>query len=145
MPGYLGFGGPQVQELSFEQSDHGLALVLSHALLQEFEEEKLYRRAPIFLLDRIDQASFQFLGLDEQAQLTGWTNEWAEPGKMPVAVSLEIEFEEEVFTSWPLLSASVRVDFSALQGLVPGEENEINPSSIRNLMIMNEMNKNKKK
>jgi len=141
MPGYLGFGGPQVQELSFEQSDHGLALVLSHALLQGFEEEKLYQRDPIFLLDRIDQASFQFLGLDEQEQLSGWTDDWAEPNKMPVAVSLEIEFEEGVFTSWPLLSASVRIDLNALRGLVPGEEGEVHRPTVRDLMINRKRNK----
>jgi general secretion pathway protein J len=134
MPGYLGFGGPQVQELSFERSDNGLALVLSHALLQGFEEEKLYQRAPIFLLDRIEQASFQFLGRDEQEQLTAWTNDWAESGKMPVAVLLEIEFEEGVFTRWPLLFASARVDAGALQRVAAGAENDSYRSAIRDLM-----------
>ena len=53
---------------------------------------------------------------------------------MPVAVSLEIEFEEEVFTRWPLLTASVRVDASALQKLARGEQNDGYRSAIRDLM-----------
>ena len=36
MPGYLGFGGPQVQELSIVNGEDGDELVLSHALLQGF-------------------------------------------------------------------------------------------------------------
>ena len=121
MPGYLGFGGPQVQELTFERSDEGLALVISHALLQGFEEEKLYERAPIVLLDRIEQAEFQFLGWDEEGELTGWTSDWEDPQRLPLAVSLDIEFIEEVFVSWPRLTASVRVDASALRELA-GEQ-----------------------
>jgi len=117
MPGYLGFGGPQVQELTFVNGEEGLALVISHALLQGFEEEKLYERAPIVLLERIDQAQFQFLALDEEGELSTWSNVWEEPEKLPLAVSLEIEFNEEVFVRWPLLTASVRVDAQALREL----------------------------
>jgi len=117
MPGYLGFGGPQVQELTFERGDEGLVLVISHALLQGFEEEKLYERAPIMLLDRIDQAEFQFLGLDEEGELTAWSNDWEDPETLPVAVSLDIEFNEEVYVRWPLLTASVRVEAEALRNL----------------------------
>ena len=131
MPGYLGFGGPQVQELTFESGDDGLALVISHALLQGFEDEKLYERAPIVLLEGIDRAEFQFLALDEEGELSSWSNEWEDPAKMPLAVSLDIEFNEDVYVRWPLLTASVRVDAQALQelaaeyGLGPNHTNDI--------------------
>ena len=121
MPGYLGFGGPQVQELALVPGERGTALVLSHALLQGFEESNLYEREPIVLIDHIDQASFSFLGFDEEGELAEWSNTWEDPASMPVAVSLDLEFEEEVFTSWPLLVASVRVDASALTELAEGE------------------------
>ena len=45
---------------------------------------------------------------------------------MPVAVSLDIEFEDEVFTTWPMLVASVRVDASALRELAEGENVNLN-------------------
>ena len=121
MPGYLGFGGPQVQELTFLRGEEGLVLVISHALLQGFEEAKLYERAPIVLLDRIDQAEFQFLGLNEEGELSAWSNVWEDPEKLPLAVSLDIEFNEEVYVRWPLLTASVRVDAQALRELA-GEQ-----------------------
>ncbi len=135
MPGYLSFGGPQVQELSFVSTDNGLALVLSHTLLQGFEEARLYERPPIFLLDRIEQASFQFLGLDEQGELTGWTSTWATPENLPLSVMLDIEFDEDVYLDWPLLSASVRIDGSALSELVQTPEADLNnPGSIKDIL-----------
>jgi general secretion pathway protein J len=121
MPGYLGFGGPQVQELTLEEGDEGLALVFSHALLQDFEEDSLYERAPIVLLERIDQAQFQFLGVDEEGELLPWGNLWEEGAKLPVAVSLGIDFNEEVFVRWPLLTAAVRIDAQSLLALTEGK------------------------
>ena len=121
MPGYLGFGGPQVQELALVRSEQGLALVLSHALLQGFEEENLYLRPPIVLIGRIERASFQFLAPDDNDESGGWTSDWEYPDSLPLAVSLEIEFEEDVFTTWPMLFASVRTDSSALKELA-GED-----------------------
>ena len=117
MPGYLGFGGPQVQELAVVSADEGYALVLSHALLQGFEEENLYIRDPIVLIDSIEFAEFSFLGRDETGELTAWTTQWDQPELIPEAVSLEIEFTEDVYIQWPLLTASVRVDPSALNDL----------------------------
>ena len=54
---------------------------------------------------------------------------------LPLAVSLEIEFEEDVFTTWPMLFASVRTDSSALIELA-GEDglNQEYGSVIRNLI-----------
>jgi general secretion pathway protein J len=117
MPGYLGFGGPQVQELSVVSADEGYALVLSHALLQGFEEENLYLRDPIVLIESIEFAEFSFLGREETGELTAWTTQWEQKELIPEAVSLEIEFTEDVYIRWPLLTASVRVDPSALNDL----------------------------
>jgi general secretion pathway protein J len=122
MPGYLGFGGPQVQELALVPGQEGLELVLSHALLQGFEEQDLYQRDPIVLVDKIDSAQFSFLGRDEEGELVGWVNQWDKPGVLPVSVSLDIEFNEDVYLKWPLLMASVRVDSTALQDLLPVED-----------------------
>lgn len=114
MPGYLGFGGPQVQELEVVPGDEGFDLVLSHALLQDFEEENLYERAPILLVGKIKSAEFQFLGRDETEELAGWVNQWETTGLLPEAISLEIEFTEDVYIQWPMLTASVRIDPSAM-------------------------------
>lgn len=124
MPGYLGFGGPQVQELALVPGEKGEMLVLSHALLQGFEEQNLYLRDPIVLIDKIDSAGFSFLGRDEEGELTAWASQWEQPGVLPASVSLDIEFTEDVYLKWPLLTASVRVDSTALDDLVQGAGNK---------------------
>ncbi|MEJ2385216.1 MAG: prepilin-type N-terminal cleavage/methylation domain-containing protein [Xanthomonadales bacterium] len=110
MPGYLGLGGPQVQELFFEEGENGFELVLSHALLQGFELEFLRQQEPIFLLGEISDAQFSFLARDENGEPAGWTSTWDAPSQLPLAVSLELEFNEDVYLRWPLLATSVRID-----------------------------------
>lgn len=124
MPGYLGFGGPQVQELTIERGDDGLELVLYHSLLQGFEEPFLYENLPIPLLGKIERAEFSFLGRDETGELTGWTTAWAETGMLPESVALEIEFVDEVYIRWPLMTAAVRIDPAALDELTGGQAGE---------------------
>lgn len=124
MPGYLGFGGPQVQELAIERGDEGLELVLYHSLLQGFEEPFLYEILPIPLLGKIERAEFSFLGRDETGALTGWTTSWIETGMLPESVALEIEFVDEVYIRWPLMTAAVRIDTAALAGLAGGQAAE---------------------
>lgn len=114
MPGYLGFGGPQVQELNIIGTDNGQALVLSHALLQGFEEANLHARAPIMLIDRIQDATFMFQGRDEQGEPAAWQNSWEQTGILPVAVSLQVDFDEQAHMEWPELIASVRIDGGAI-------------------------------
>ena len=117
MPGYLGFGGPQVQQLTVAAGENGLELVLEHALVQGFEESLLTERDPILLIDRIAAASFSFQGRDEEGELLPWTSIWADPALLPVAIALEIEFEEGAYTDWPLLVAAVRIDPSVVAGV----------------------------
>jgi general secretion pathway protein J len=115
MPGYLGFGGPQVQQLGIAQGDNGLELVLQHALVQGFEESMLDERDPIVLIDHIALAEFQFLGRNERGELMPWTNAWEDPGQLPAAISLDIEFEAGAYAQWPLLVAAVKIDPSAIE------------------------------
>jgi len=130
MPGYLGFGGPQVQQLSIVPGENGLELVLEHALLQGFEESELTLAEPIMLIDHIAYAQFQFLGFDEDNQLQSWTSNWEEAGKLPEAVALDIEFEEGSYTEWPLMVAAVKID----PGVVEAAGGDSYESSIRQLI-----------
>jgi len=121
MPGYLGFGGPQVQELSIVDGENGKELILTHALVQGFEDASLDERAPIVLIDHIESASFTFLVRDEEGEIAGWISEWEEPGQLPLAIALDIQFEEQVYAKWPLLVAAVKVDASAVTEILEGE------------------------
>jgi general secretion pathway protein J len=131
MPGYLGFGGPQVQQLSIVSGENGLELVLEHALLQGFEEYSLAERAPIMLIDHIESAEFQFLGRNEDGELLPWTNNWEDAGLLPAAIALDIEFEEGSYADWPLMVAAVRIDPSVVDGV---DGNESYQSTIQQLI-----------
>jgi hypothetical protein len=87
------------------------------------------------LLEWIEKAEFQFLGLDEEGELSTWSSDWEDPGKLPLAVSLDIEFNEEVYVMWPLLKASVRVDSQALSELAGEQGLEQNYSTSIQKMI----------
>lgn len=116
MPGYLGAGGPQVQLVELVgDNDGGLVIQFSHALLQGFTEDRLHDRAPVILLEGVTSAGFEFLGEDEDGELTGWYSNWDREDVLPVAVRLDLEFKEELNLHWPDLAAGVRVDEQALQ------------------------------
>ncbi len=114
MPGYLGSGGPQVQVLEIVSGNDGDELQFSHALLQEFEPERLFDREPIVLLDGIESGGFEFLVRDEEGTLAGWTPAWERSNQLPVAVSLGLAFRSERPVIWPLLTTGVRVDEMAV-------------------------------
>jgi general secretion pathway protein J len=116
MPGYLGSGGPQVQLIELTRGDDKNVLQFSHALLQGYEEERLYDRDPVILLENIQSGSFEFLGLDEEGLPLDWSSSWDQPDLLPVAVRLSVEIAEDVRMQWPELVAGVRIDESAIQG-----------------------------
>jgi len=134
MPGYLGFGGPQVQELVFERGEDGFEMVLNHALLQGFEEDFLYEREPIFLLGEIRNARFSFLELDENGESVGWTGSWELESELPAAVALEVEFNDDVYIQWPLLTTSVRVDAAQSMDGTPASLSEDYGKAIRDMI-----------
>lgn len=116
MPGYLGVGGPQVQLVEIVDGNDGELLVqFSHALLQGFTEDRLYDRDPVILLTGVSSAGFEFLGKDEQGELTGWVSSWDQQEFLPVAVRLDIAFNDELNLQWPDLAAGVRVDEEAIE------------------------------
>ena len=116
MPGYLGSGGPQVQFLELASGNEGNVLQFSHALLQGFEADHLFERDPVILLENVESAGFEFLGLDEEGEVTDWVSNWDQPEILPLAVRLNLELSGELQMQWPELVAGVRIDESALQG-----------------------------
>ena len=135
MPGYLGTGGPQVQLVEVVNGDNDeLVIQFSHALLQGFIEDHLYDRDPVILLEGVSSAGFEFLGRDEEGELTGWTMYWDQPDVLPVAVRLDLEFSEGLNLRWPDLAAGVRVDEQALQGVSGHMGQPAYEQSIKNLI-----------
>ena len=116
MPGYLGSGGPQVQLLELASDNEGKILQFSHALLQGYEEGRLFERDPVILLENVESADFEFLGRDEKGEVTGWASNWDQPDTLPVAVRLNLVFSDEAQIVWPDLVTGVRLDESAING-----------------------------
>ena len=116
MPGYLGAGGPQVQMLELVNGSDGKILQISHALLQEYQEGDLEIRDPVPLLTNIQSATFEFLGLDENGEIGSWSASWDTPEILPLAVRLNIGFDEQTRLEWPELVAGVRLDAVAVSG-----------------------------
>jgi len=117
MPGYLGSGGPQVQLLEVANGADGeFVIQFSHALLQGYTEDRLHDRDPVILLEGVSSAGFEFLGKDEEGEVTGWSSSWDKNDELPVAVRLDVEFEEGLNLQWPDLAAGVRVDEQGIGG-----------------------------
>ena len=131
MPGYLGSGGPQVQLIEFQNKDENAVLQLSHALLQGYEEARLYDRDPVILLEGVESGGFEYLGLDEDGISTGWTASWDQADQLPVAVRLSLDFIEDRKIQWPELIAGVRIDETSVKR---GAGNSTYQESIRSLI-----------
>lgn len=122
MPGYLGAGGPYVQELTFEQSyeGDGLELVFRFAVLQGYQEGALEEVEPVVLLTDIQEGSFRFMGFDDRGSLTDWQDLWEMPSLAPTAINLDLLMAEESQIIWPEMKAAVMVD-SSVGGLVQNQ------------------------
>lgn len=121
MPGYLGTGGPQVQRIELApHGDGGLALWLQHAPLLALEEAGLGSDEPVLLLEGVEDASFLFLGRDEQGELLDWTETWTETDLLPEAISLDITMSEDRQVAWPLLMTRLQLDETAITGSMTG-------------------------
>ncbi|HVF35773.1 MAG TPA: prepilin-type N-terminal cleavage/methylation domain-containing protein [Candidatus Saccharimonadia bacterium] len=114
MPGYLGRGGPYVQQLSFEQQDGDLRLLFRHAMHNGYDadEEPLEdpELVPVVLLEHIAQARFEYRALDDTGKLDDWKDEWDKRGRMPLLVRISIEFEKEANQVWPEMVVPLMID-----------------------------------
>jgi general secretion pathway protein J len=134
MPGYLGSGGPQVQLLELVRGDDGDVLQFSHALLQGFEQDRLFDRDPVILLEAVASAGFEYLGRNEEGELTGWTSSWDQANILPAAVRLQVEFSGDLNLDWPDLVAAVRVDEVGFQGNTGNPGNTAFRDAMRDLI-----------
>jgi general secretion pathway protein J len=110
MPGYLGFGGPYVQELRFERGEVGRDLVFAYALLNTFEPGDLEAEAPITLIENVGEARFEFLGFTEDGEDVVWSDFWETPENVPLSIALELEMPRDNGLFFPQLVTPVVID-----------------------------------
>lgn len=113
MPGYLGAGGPQVQELSLERTHNGYELVFRHIPLLAYQDGIMREQKPFTLLRGLQEGEFMYKSLDREGRLSDWVDEWEQPQEIPVAVAFDFEFDEQSQVQWPLLNVSMRIDGTA--------------------------------
>ncbi|KAA3639403.1 MAG: prepilin-type N-terminal cleavage/methylation domain-containing protein, partial [Proteobacteria bacterium] len=79
MPGYLGSGGPHIQELQLVNARDGIVLQYRHGLVSNYDDEDemspFEDAEPMVLLENIAQGSFGFIELDEEREPTDWLSE----------------------------------------------------------------------
>ena len=110
MPGYLGFGGPYVQELRLERGDEGVDLVFAFAMLNGYEPGDLDREPPVTLLEDVGRVEFEFLGFDEDGESVFWDSFWETPEQVPLSVSLRLGMERDNGLFFPDLVTPVIID-----------------------------------
>lgn len=114
MPGYLSFGGPYVQEFRIERGRDGRDLVFAYAMLNGFEPGDLERDPPVTLLEDVGGMTLEYLGFEEDGEAVFWDSVWAEADRMPLAVSLALDFRRDSGLRFPPLNTPLLVDSASM-------------------------------
>jgi general secretion pathway protein J len=119
MPGYLSKGGPYVQTLRLVGSrSGGKALLFADSMLNGFdlaEEKKPTDTEPAVLLDQIQDGRFEYRTLDDQGELTDWSDQWDDPSVTPVMVRISITMRPEARIVFPDMEIPLMLDVGAVR------------------------------
>jgi general secretion pathway protein J len=116
MPGYLSKGGAYVQTLQFVGGrGGGKQLVFSDSMLNGFdlENKKPSDSEPVVLLDQIRDGKFEYRTLDDQGELTDWSDQWDDPSLTPVMVRIEVTMRPEARVTFPAMEIPLMLDVGA--------------------------------
>jgi len=120
MPGYLSKGGPYVQTLRFTGSrGGGKALLFTDSMLNGFDlaEQKSTGQEPAVLLDQIEDGRFEYRTLDDQGELTDWSDQWEDPSVTPVMVRVHVVMRPEARVVFPDMEIPLMLDVGAVRGM----------------------------
>jgi general secretion pathway protein J len=113
MPGYLGRGGPYVQQISLERGPGGTSLVFRHAMLNGWDADDGFDERvapPVTLLEGIRDFRIDYRALDDTGRLGSWQDRWDKPFQLPLLVRVRIAFERDTQQQWPELVVPLMVD-----------------------------------
>jgi general secretion pathway protein J len=132
MPGYLSHGGPYVQTLALTSGDGGMRLVFSGAMLNGYDAklEKTAERDPVVLLDHIRDGAFAYRALDDQGQLTPWSNSWDDPNLTPLMIQIQLVMQDGERVDWPTLAVALMLDSGATRVQMTAPKLILNPGGI---------------
>ncbi|MCB1626375.1 MAG: prepilin-type N-terminal cleavage/methylation domain-containing protein [Xanthomonadales bacterium] len=122
MPGYLGKGGPYVQELEILRVGRERQLVFRHWLLNGFDPDDSDNddALPVRLLAGIDRGGFEFRTVDDRGEISDWTDDWDEESQTPVMIRLQMRMKEDSRLVWPTLDVAMVVDAGSTRGNAGG-------------------------
>lgn len=114
MPGYLGSGGPHIQELQLVDERDGMVLQYRHGLVSNYDEEDEFspfeESEPMVLLENISEGVFEFIELDEEREPTDWLSEMENGVDLPLMVRLDLTMNENAKQAWPVLQMGLKLD-----------------------------------
>jgi general secretion pathway protein J len=122
MPGYLGSGGPYVQELEIIRDGRNRQLVFRHGLWTGFDADAARRdeTLPVRLLDGIRRGGFEFRTVDDSGEISNWESDWENQAQTPVMIRLELQMEDGSRLVWPTLDVAMVVDAGSTRGNAGG-------------------------
>jgi general secretion pathway protein J len=123
MPGYLSKGGPYVQTLRLVGSrGGGKELVFTDSMLNGFDldSKEASPQEPAVLLDQIQDGKFEYRTLDDQGELTDWSDQWDDPSVTPVMVRIRITMRPEARVVFPDMEIPLMLDVGASRIGRPG-------------------------
>ncbi len=120
MPGYLSKGGPYVQTLSLAGNRRGgRQLLFTAQMLNGYESDHPIEDEPTVLLDQIADGRFEYRTLDENGQLTDWSDQWDDPGVTPVMVRIVLRMSDEARIEFPVMDIPLMLDAGAIRRQTP--------------------------
>jgi general secretion pathway protein J len=99
--------------------------VFTDSMLNGFDLEntKPSDSEPVVLLDQIRDGKFEYRTLDDQGELTDWSDQWDDPSLTPVMVRIEITMRPEARVTFPAMEVPLMLDVGAAH--VPGRAGNI--------------------
>jgi len=113
MPGYLGRGGPYVQQIALERDARSQDLVFRHAMLHDMDADRPFddqKRPPVVLLEDVRSLRIEYRSYDDSGRLGDWQDRWNKPFQLPQLVRIKVEFERDSRQAWPDLVIPLLVD-----------------------------------
>jgi len=117
MPGYLSKGGPYVQTLSFAGNRRGgRQLLFTDQMLNGYDEDvKDGDEEPAVLIDQIADGRFEFRGVDEDGNLTDWSDQWDDGTITPVMIRVVVRMLPEAGVEFPEMDIPLMLDAGAVR------------------------------
>lgn len=127
MPGYLSKGGPYVQTLSFAGNrSGGVQLLFNDTMLNGFDlAGDKGGNEPSILLDQIADGHFEFRTIDENGEMTDWSDQWDDPSVTPVMVRVVVRMRPEARIEFPEMDIPLMLDVGAVR--IPGRPGAVMP------------------